>query len=192
MICYKCGKVEKRIRNHLRQTHHVPLHELQEKVDKCTPVLDTIVDDDEEEESIESDIEEERREEVAMIRRLCQKDIDFRGAAMATPCSEDSEDEDWLAKQYFESVNMPRPIQSTKEPLEVDSERDSYESEDSECDEDDGATFFMSSVEEDQLLDGFSSWLCSMDGGSKKEEQARKHRTTLQAIVRFKGRRFIF
>lgn len=185
-----------RIRNHLRQTHHVPLIDLQEAVDACLPILE--INSEEESEAPMTDSEYDRRDRKTRMERHFVEDIAFRENAMAQPESDD-EDYDWFGNQYFKDKDKTMLVipESRGEP-EIDNGGESgnedkdVEEPCSSADEDDENTFYMSSVDEDSLLKDFTQWLSSMDGGSKNPEQAKKHKSTLQSIVRFDGESMLY
>ena len=199
-ICSQCGKSEMRIRNHLRQTHHVKLCDLQEAVDSCLPILQFDSDEESMKEADETDSEDDRRDRKVRMERHFMEDISYRENAMAQPESDD-EDFDWLGNQYFgdkdkTALIIPKgngELQIEKDVSdESNSEAGDVEQSDTSGDEDDEEAFHMSSIDEDNLLKDFTQWLSSMDGGSKNPEQSKKHKNTLQSIVRFNGELLLY
>ena len=108
----------------------------------------------------------------------------------------DSEgDADWLSQEYnsiyekrsrkrqFSNVGQDKVCLSESESTDSSSDSEQleerYDNEDLEFN-----SFILPSTEEDNLLENFTEWLMSIDGGKRPARQAQKHKRIVMSIVR--------
>ncbi|XP_065648964.1 uncharacterized protein LOC136078070 isoform X1 [Hydra vulgaris] len=186
-----CSKEVKRINNHLRQYHGLKSkEEIKKALLFSRPVLETFLDENSDMSSNDGVSSESLAEDDLLennFNRAIHNDNNFL-------CSDsDDENQDWLSLQYLDK-RLPKSSNSfqaghSKSNLfnvaGTKNEKDASDSDESNIDFDDGEDkFYMTSSEEDKLLDEFLIWLQSVEGGIKPLRTALKHKNVVLGAVR--------
>ena len=183
---YHCFKEVKRLWNHLRQYHKLVGAEVNRYANLAVKTIDSLIFDKQNEahDSTEEEEEENLYEKHFSNDKEVQK-TDFYYDSNSSDCG-------WLANQYHKRQVEYRKLISLDDLNENfdDEESDIDDVRKSDFDEVDVEDeypdkFFVSSFNEDALMDDFVIWLQTIDSGKNSLCQSKKHKGVLMGIVRW-------
>lgn len=168
-ICpiYHCFKEVKRLPNHLRQYHILTGAEVNRYANLAVKTIDSLIFDEHNEVHDSTEEEEEKLYEKHFSNHKGVRKTDF-------DYDSDSSDCDWLAHQYHKRQVGYRKLISLDDLSKDFDDEGSHIDDLSKNDFDDVNVegeypdkFFVSSFNEDVLMDDFVNWLQTIDGDKK-------------------------
>ena len=152
-----CNREVLRLDNHLRQYHKVPNHKVAKLVSRSVPLLPLEV-----EESECSDSSSSSEDDIqTQMKEVFDIDVLHRGIAVL---DSDSDDPDWLLSNYVDNNVIRQPaekviVQESQDEQQPDEQSDGESAEDNVDFEDLRERYFVTSAEEDGVLDRFVHWI---------------------------------
>ena len=190
-----CHKEVRRLDNHLRQFHKLPGQKIRRKVQEAEIVLSDRSSSSKSEEELSTSSDDSDFE--GRISALFSADSLYRENIYED--DSDESDDDWLLSNYInvktkqgdsyrksqmDSNNLKKAAGSSMENCEISSETDTDTLDENIDYADLPERFFMTSGDDDKILESFVQWSCGPDGSYKPLRTAKDRKNTVVAILK--------